>query len=328
MKKIFILIIVLFLFSNSFAQDSSLVRIKINHDSLNINLNDSLYHTDSYGNLPVLGSWYILKLPQNEYKLLLESENYNSFDTSFTVVPGEVITVDITLLPKIPTTKETESIIIEGNQSKLEITSDPDSGIIYIDRVKTDKLTPAVINISPQSTLIEVYREGYEPLAERVEPDSGQTISMHFILNFLQPASLIPESLGLELMIEFPLKDTLKAKIIRNKFNGMAESFAIVPLSQGLLARLVVGENSKKEANVLIISGVTLTLGSYLLGHFFSSRKKNQIIKYNEQMKKDNQVSQEHNQIVNQQTREMNNEKLRAWKKSNSSRGRVLISVK
>jgi hypothetical protein len=121
------------------------------------------------------------------------------------------------------------------------------------------------------------------------------------------------------------LKDETAADAVRKRCNGLAELFAIVPLGQGVMARIAWGEDGRREANTLIIAGVGLTTGPYLLGSILSKRKRGTIRAANKLITRQNTEAQEYNRQVEKQVRELNAAAVAEWGTHNRVRGRVEV---
>ena len=102
----------------------------------------------------------------------------------------------------------------------------------------------------------------------------------------------------------------------------MAEAFAIVPLAQGVMARLVFGEDAH-QANVLIAAGVVLTAGSYFLGKLLSKRKLSSIREQNAVIEEANLAAKTHNDEVDLAIRDQYSGEIRQWRSETQDDGRV-----
>jgi hypothetical protein len=217
------------------------------------------------------------------------------------------------------------SFKVEPDSAYLNLTSSPDSASVSMNGSSIINVTPLNLALSPGPYRFDASREGFEPLTYELNLMVGQRISAQFILKSLPPPPIQPESLGLFYIPEQPLQDVASADQLRQSFNRWAEIFAIIPLGQGILAKLVVDDENQKQVNILIITGATLSLGSLVLGKVLSNRKRNQIEEANLRIKEENMVSQSHNSEIDRQLREKNDEALQEWLLENEGRGRVIM---
>ena len=295
------------------ASDSTLVRIRVDIDSVDLTIDNQTYRTDSYGNPVSAGNWFILRVTSGEHRLSVDAFAAGRRDTTVVLEVGTVFTWDIIFRAEDPS--------ITGPKGNVTITCDPDSATLFVGRKNTGIiLGRSVFDISPGSHLFEVHKEGFEAIGENLEVPEGFT-NVRAILAFARPAPKTPEEYGMELLPEAPLRLEEEAETIRKRFNGMAESFAVVPLAQGILAKLIIGGEAQREANILVASGVVLTGGSYLLGKIFTSRKKRQIRAYNEATTRENQQASDHNSRVRRETQRLNAEQVKQWRAENEGRG-------
>ncbi len=218
-----------------------------------------------------------------------------------------------------------QAIAPEADSSFLTVTSSPDSAFITVDDQASAGMTPMEMILDTGVYRLEAAKEGFEPLTYKLNLLTGQRISARFILKSFPPPPIPAESLGLMYLPEKILEDINAADRVSSSYNRAAETFAIIPLGQGILARFIVDEDDRKEANIMIISGAILSAGSLILGKVLSKRKTHNIEQANAQITEENILINEHNRDVDQQLKEKNEQALRAWQQENSDRGRVII---
>jgi hypothetical protein len=171
-------------------------------------------------------------------------------------------------------------------------------------------------------------RERFEPLSHSLTLPPNSEFTLTFLLKAEEPFPLTAPELGLDRRELAPLRVEDEAKQLRQQFNSFAEVFAIVPLGQGLMARLVAGESGKNQANTLIITGIGLTAGSYLLGKILSSNRLSNIRSQNEEATRANDEAKDHNRQIEKQVQERNDEIIAEWRIQNADRGRVEVEEK
>jgi hypothetical protein len=184
---------------------------------------------------------------------------------------------------------------------------------------------PAEIFVAPGTHTLELDKDGFEPLTHEFNDSGGEDFSLRFVLRSAQPVPLAAEELGLVRRPTLVLRDEGEADVVRKRYNSFAEMFAIVPLGQGVMARIVAGEGARKEANTLILTGIGLTAGSYLLGSILSKRKRSAVRSDNELIKQQNAEGQDHNRQLDKQVREFNAAAMAEWSTRNRDRGRVEV---
>jgi hypothetical protein len=299
------------------ASDSAVVRIRVDLDSVLLEVNGASVAEDSYGSPIEALNWFVLQLtpgsyefrfthpahPEQLFQLELDSGDVESIEPKFIVMDS---TVDSVAYP-------------------MRILSSPDSGFITIDSGASDSLTPAVYSLLPGKYAIEVFKDGFEPLQYDLIYSSSHPGALNFILKPLAPEPVVAESLGLEYFPVVPLQDERIADEQMQKFSSMSELFLIVPLAQGLVARALLAEEDKQVANIMIASGVVLTAGSYLLGKLVSNRTRKRIIEENAEIESQNARAQVANRDVDREVREFNAQMQQQWKEENSDRGRVEV---
>jgi hypothetical protein len=133
MMKIFYLALVIIILlsptGESQQPDSSgIIRLKVDLDSVVLQINDEIVDRDSSGNLLVPDAWFILNRPPGIYEVKFQREGYGPIDTNITVSVGEVSTFEARFL----TVKEDTAGTHSGN-GNLNLQSDPDSAKIIIE---------------------------------------------------------------------------------------------------------------------------------------------------------------------------------------------------
>ena len=206
--------------------------------------------------------------------------------------------------------------------SNVEITSIPDSVWIRIDEKPDSMITSFEISLSSGENLIEAFKDGYEPLQHTLEISTVRNLSLNFILKTSRPLKFDADMIGLEYKTDLPILDEKQAERLKKRYMNLAESFAIIPLGQGVLAKIILG-NDNSGANAFIIAGVSLTAGSYLLGKYLSARKLKNIRERNEEIVELNYQAKEHNKSVRNQIKMKNDEIANKWVSDNKGRGIV-----
>jgi hypothetical protein len=324
MTKYIIAILVLFSLSLN-AADTTLVRLKVDIDSIQLSINDQLYTTDLYGNLLLKDAWFIISLDSGDYNISLNLDDSLLADTLLNIVDQEIITLEyIFLIPRdIDDTITSPEIIDET--VKITINSDPDSAFVIINNDSINQTTPLNITLPPDTVRIEVYKNEYEKLVSTMMLDLNRDVNANFILRTLSPPGITPESLGLSYMPIQEMRDTLSLKRLSGKYKSMSEVFFIFPLLQGLFMKLVVSDDIQNDANLMVLSGAGLTIGTYLLGKIVVNTKRKNILSGNEQRELDNITAFEHNGEVDSIIVTKNQELIKKWERENINRGKVDI---
>lgn len=218
-----------------------------------------------------------------------------------------------------------DSLSIDSAAINLVITSSPDSASIYLESKGTESVTPAGFTLSPGKYTLEVVRENYEPLAQNITLQMGTDVTVGFILKAFPPLPLTAESLGMEYKPIIKPRDLGEADAVMQRYSRLAEVFAIIPFGQGLLGKFLASESNQKEANILLISGAFLSIGSYTIGKIASSRKRKKIEKHNLIAKEENELIMQENKEIDQLINEQNRLAVDRWLSENSGRGKVVI---
>jgi hypothetical protein len=179
------------------------------------------------------------------------------------------------------------------------------------------------LSLSPGQYNLEVMRENFEPFTYELQLQPGDSIELTFILKTLPPFLLPPDSLGLAYDMQMPLLDETAPDRTRRRWTSAAEAFSIFPLAQGLLGRLFLGNDREKEANILIASGLVLSVGSLIVGKVASDGQRKSLQEKNEAITSTNESALLHNQEIDRQLRAVNSEREAAWQFRNQVRGRI-----
>lgn len=207
------------------------------------------------------------------------------------------------------------------NAVNVNITSRPKNIKIILKNEPDTLTTPVSVSLLPGTLSFNAFQEGYESLVEGYELSANDNVSLEFLLKTSKPARITVFDLGLELKPIFPERQEAEADLIRTKFYSLAEMFAIFPLSQGLMAKLILDSDNDSDADKLIISGVVLSVGSLMLGKILHKRKIKAVQKFNERIKADNLLAKEFNYEIEKSVKIQNAENLKLWKLENEGKG-------
>jgi len=207
----------------------------------------------------------------------------------------------------------------------LYITSSPESSFVDIKGRSSTEVTPLTLGLQPGDYQLEIFKEGFEPLSHNFGLMAGQRISAQFILKSYPPPPLTVDSLDLFYIPERPLLDINEADRLGQSFKRMAEMFAIIPMGQGIIARLILSGDYRRQADILIATGAVLSAGSLITGKVLSNRKRRAIEDANRQIGEDNAASQKHNLEIDRQLKDKNDEARQLWELENENHGRVII---
>lgn len=220
--------------------------------------------------------------------------------------------------------QEDRALLSQPDSIVLSVESVPDSAAISVNGKASGRLTPSIFALESGGNVIEVMKEGFEPLAEKIELMTGRRAKATFLLKSLPPSALVASDLGLEKEAKKIPLDEMAADRIKAKFNGLTVTFAIIPFSQGLMARLLLDDQSN-PGDILMISGAVLSAGSFILGKVLSSRKRSMIIKQNEIINQENLEIDQRNKEIDKLVREKNDEMVQDWLSKNSGKGKVIV---
>ncbi|MDH3891916.1 MAG: PEGA domain-containing protein [candidate division Zixibacteria bacterium] len=317
LRMAFSLLVLLFAHAAA-AQDTASVKIKVDVDNVLLTVNSDTVAEDSHGSSLTKGAWFILNLPVGDYEFGFNHAGFETQHQSVSLTPNQIVTLDIAFLPPvIPAEPATGAVTVE---------SEPDSATIMVDGRAVESVTPAQLDLAVGERMVEVVGPGFELLSKTVTVDSMHRTIMKYTLRPEPPPELTAESLGLVYDDQLPKINEEKADMLRRQFNSMAETFAIIPLGQGLLASVLLDSDDQGTAHALIISGVVLTAGSYLLGKTLSARKLRNIQSENEEIDSYNARADAHNFEVDQAVNAANKEAMKKYQIDNRGRGRVKVT--
>ncbi len=312
----------------SAAQQVGSVKMKIDLDSVSVDLDGNPLSLDSIGLALTADNWTTVTVVAGEHLFQFSHPQHDPISRRVMVAEGVEAVLDIQFLPNPPTDQPAPAEdTVWADTATLVVTSTPDSASIYLNNRELLKPTPFTLDVSTGAHVLELFKEGYEPLAHRIEVASNQSASLNFLLKTLPPPPVTADQLDMELQKTQPMLNIEEAKKVRQWWNGLAETFLIVPLGQGLLAKALLDDDSQKEANVLVIAGVGMTTGSYLLGKILSVRKHNQIIRRNEEIVVANDAARQHNSDVTRIVKSTNEEAIERWLEENKRKGKVRVTV-
>ena len=303
----------------TFAQDTASVKIRVDVDDVLLTVNADTVAEDSHGSHLTKGAWFILNLTAGDYEFILNHARFVAQHQSVSLEPSQIVTLDITFLPPVaPSGPVTGAVTVE---------SEPDSAAILIDGIAVEPVTPANLDLVVGERMVEVIGADCEPLSKAVTIDSLHRTIMKYILRPMPPMKLTADSLGLVYDVLLPKLDEEKAVLLRRQFNALAETFAIIPFGQGILAKALLDSDDQGTANVLVISGVVLTAGSYILGRVLSSKRLRKIKLENEEIDSYNARAAAQNFEIDQTVNEANKQAYKKYLDDNKGRGRVQVSV-
>jgi hypothetical protein len=208
----------------------------------------------------------------------------------------------------------------------LKLESDPPGVFLSFGSADSVLSTPGDTLIAAGSYSIEASLTGYQALVHEMNIDPGDTLTLNFILMAEKPVKPTPDVLGLFYQPITPLVPEEQAKATRRNFTIVAEIFAIIPLTQGIMALVALGGSNEFFSVELISAGIFLSAGTYLLGRFMGSRKLKSIREQNNVLTSQNLAAQEHNKDIDIQLRQVHAEAIRIWQADASWRGQVETS--
>lgn len=312
-------VLILLLTQSAFAQDSATVKIRVGVHNVLLTINGDTVTEDSHGSRLTKEAWFILNLTAGDYEFIFNHAGFEAQQQSVSLAPGQIVTLDITFLrPVTPPGPVTGAVTVQ---------SEPDSAAIMVDGVALKSITPARLDLEVGERMVEVAIANYEPLAKGITVDSMHRSIMKYILRPLPPPELTAESLGLIYDVQLPKLDEAQAAVLRRQFNSMAETFAIIPLGQGMLAKILLDSDDQVTANVLVISGVVLTVGSYILGKTLSKKKLEKIKLENEEIEAYNVRVAEHNNEVDLAIKAANKDASKKHREDYKNRGKVQVTT-
>jgi hypothetical protein len=224
------------------------------------------------------------------------------------------------LIPWIPAAAQQASV-----PCAIRMTTDPPGALLNIGGSDSTLASPVDTLLPAGSYIIEASHPGYISLEYELLVDPGDTVALEFILLSEQPRMPTPQDLGYEYQPVVPLLMEDQADAVRKKYNTMAEIFAILPLAQGVLAVLALEDGSEYFSGGLVVVGIGLSVGTYLLGRRMASRKLDEIKRTNEMLNEQNAVAEQHNKGLDIEIRRIHAEAMREWQTETTWRGRVVF---
>jgi hypothetical protein len=237
-----------------------------------------------------------------------------------------VTVIIIALVGAIGATAEVAMAQAPPVSALLRLESDPAAVFLKLGNVDSILVTQTDTTLAPGRYRVETTRFGYQPLAHEFRLDAGDTLTLRFVLLAQRPVRPSPEDLGMSYEIVMPLVPEEQSRSVRKKYNTMAEVFAIIPLTQGVMAAVALGGGSDYFSAELMVGGACLSAGSYLLGRLMSSRKLKEIRGQNEILTARNVEAETHNEEVDILLRRSHAEALREWQAEAGQRGHVEIN--
>lgn len=302
--------------------DTASVKIKVDIAGVSVLLNNDTLLIDSYGNRLIVDAWFVLNLEAGDYHFNFQHPDYDNQVRELTLGRGEVATLEIRFLPE-EVISARDTVVTE--RYRIAVLSTPIEAMITLDGTMLSEETPTDIRLSAGAHEIEVQKDGWEPLTHTIQVNNS--IVLNYIMMPNAPAGLTPDAVGLEYRQPLPPLDVRQPEQLRAKFNSLAETFAILPLGQGLVAKAFLRGDHEKTANVLIVSGVVLSAASYLLGKVLAKNKLNTITLRNAEIEQINHETDEHNALVDKTIEEHDAELLEKWLAENDSKGKVEVEI-
>ena len=133
------------------------------------------------------------------------------------------------------------------------------------------------------------------------------------------------EMVGLpEMMATIPLMDEDIADKKQQRFNSLAETFIVFPLAPGVMGIAISDGEGQYSGEALLITGIVLVTGSYLLGKYFHSRELKRIRAINNERTAVNLRVKNHNQLVKEAMAD-HEKAVEIWVTESEGRGRVVF---
>ena len=307
--------------------DSSLVRIRIDVENSEIYLDNNRLLQDSFGNRLTPNAWFILNLEVGEYHFYIFNNLLEPLDTTIVLTKDKVESFDLRFI-----SQELASRVFVENPPGIQtvpfkIDSDPGSAVILFNDDTLEVATPAELFVQGGVTRFEVVKEGYQPMVSTIDFEMAKNVSAMFKLRIEEPAPVTPESIGLVYLEKKPMLSTKLADKVRRNYYSLSETFFVFPFCQGLLAKIVVDDSQQESANALLLSGIVLSGGTYLLGRIFSKKKLNYVFAENERRTVNNMLADQTKIDNDKILRDKNLENYRNWTSENSDRGVVIVNV-
>lgn len=319
MKKLVVIIVFIGCWFNlAPAQENNstgILRIQIDVNNATLTIDGEIISIDSYGNRLIGQSSFILSLSPGDYNLIFSAENYRPIDTTITMVLNEVLPLNIQFI--------VDDLAVDSvmNPVNVNITSQPENIKILLKNKSDTITTPDSVSLLPGTLSFNAFCEGYQSLVTNYELAANDNVSLEFLLKTNKPAKITILDLGLEYKPILLERSEREANVIRSKYTALAEMFVIFPLTQGILAKLILDNDNDKDADILIISGAVLSVGSFLLGKILHKKRKKYIQRYNEQLIFDNQLARKFNSDIDMTIKTQNTENLKQWELENNDKG-------
>lgn len=310
-------------FATAQEQNTALIKIKVDVEGVTILLNEDSLLVDSYGSPLLAEAWFVLNLLPGEYQFSFLHPDYDTQIRELTVEQAEIATIEVRFLPEdVP---PIDSASITAITTRVSLSSVPLEAMIMLDGKMLEDETPAYIKVGSGAHDIEVLKDGWEPLTHTVRINSSNAIVLNYILMPMPPANSAPEALGLQYRDKLIPLDARGAEKLRATFNSLTETFAILPLGQGLVAKAFLQGEQDKTADLLIASGVVLTAGAYILGRVLYKKRLNKISTRNAEIGQINLEFDELNKMVDQAIEEHDGKLLEIWLNENQGKGKVEV---
>lgn len=323
---IILLLLILWPASGLHAQSTGILRLTVDRIPATLLIDGDSVEVAYFGNELRAEMWFTLELPAGEHLLQCYATGFQTLEETFTLTGGDTASFEFVLQPQIIIAKPKPVDPVPPGLVRLLITSIPSGATVIVDNQKIDPVTPAVIEREAGEITIETRLDGFQPLSCSQNFVAGKTVSAHFLIRRMPPAVPLAEELGLEYLPTVKKRDERAADRLKKKLQGMAETFAIIPLGQGLLAKMLADDDAQKGANILLISGVTLAVGSWIASRVLPPRKKAAARKWNAEAAKKNKEAAIQNKQIELTIQELYAEAIAQWADENDDRGVVEIS--
>ena len=133
------------------------------------------------------------------------------------------------------------------------------------------------------------------------------------------------EMVGLpEMMASIPLLEEKLAYEKKERYNAMAETFFVFPFAPGILGLAVSEDDGQFPAEIFLLTGLALIVGSYLLGDHFQSKELERIRAVNDERRAVNLRVKNHNKLVKDAMAD-HERAVALWAAESEGRGRVII---
>jgi hypothetical protein len=212
---------------------------------------------------------------------------------------------------------------VESAAPVARIVSDPEGARVRIDGMDGEWTAPVELELPAGKYLAEVTLEGHSPLTHEFALVDGDSLSFQFLLLRHKPERPTPESVGLRFEPVIPLLPEESASTTLEKFITVAETFSVIPLGSGLW--LKIADQDEGQADMLMATGFTLTVGSYLTGRWLSSRRLTKIRSQNERIREANSFASINNVRVDREIGQIYQSDMQNWEIEVLQRGRVIV---